>query len=600
MTQVTGQVTRPRGEALFGAKVELSVEGKSDGRQTLETDLQGQFSGRVPESGKTRPFEITVIATMPGYVEARDTIEIGPDQPPSPVGLVLMKEAEDPHLPALEALDTALLPELRAPVTGDPLTGIALEHFKIAERLFERNAPEDAVSALASVVRQNPGCLECRTLAGMAELHTGAWSSAASDLMRAAHASVTAETKGRIPEPFIALGELQIWRGEFSKAALSFLEALEIRPDHPLALQELGRTFLIERRPATAGRYLERALAHGGGAEAHLLLAQVMIDMNEPRKAQEQMDAFLGGGKPKDLASGPRLLWADLAKRIELESRGRAPTVVDRSVAEVAATIPELKSLAPATDPGALDAVLRKVGQGVQDFFRGFPNTSVQEEIEMQRLRADDKVADSLRQDFRYLLLTSAGQDSLQLSEYRADSTGTPVAPGAAGRDFMITSGFASIPLIFHPSYQIGSAFRLLGRQQIDGHDALVIAFAELPATAKMLEDFVMKDQRAVVLTQGLAWVDAASFQVLRMRTELLKPAPEIRLVAQTTDVRYGEVRFHGQAQTLWLPRSVAVTVNWNGRVYRNLHRYSDYQLFQVGTREKTKAPKKVTAPAGN
>ena len=115
----------------------------------------------------------------------------------------------------------------------------------------------------------------------------------------------------------------------------------------------------------------------------------------------------------------------------------------------------------------------------------------------------------------------------------------------------MVTLGFASDPLIFHPDYLAGSSLRLLGRQGLNGHDTLVIAFAQLPATAKMLEEFKTSSGSAVVLIQGVAWVDAVSYQVLRMRTDLLKPAPEVHLEAQTTDVRFGEVRFPRNNQAL-------------------------------------------------
>jgi len=99
------------------------------------------------------------------------------------------------------------------------------------------------------------------------------------------------------------------------------------------------------------------------------------------------------------------------------------------------------------------------------------------------------------------------------------------------------------------------------------------------------------------VLVQGIAWVDAATYQVLRMRTDLLRPVPELRLEAQATDVRFGEVRFPSKDQPMWLPQDVTVTVHWNGRTFRNLHHYSDYELFQVKTRQKIRAPK-VQEPA--
>jgi hypothetical protein len=604
VVKISGQITSPRGDPLPGVAVVIEATGSRAARQTASTGIKGQFEASVPHS-KSVPLGITVFASMPGYSAARETVGSEADHELPAFGLVLRKVPDDPAMPDLDALTTVLLPKLRTPTTGQPLEGVSLQHFQLGLRLLDKDNPEEAAPLLAEVAGRNPGCVECGTLAGLVELETGAWSSADSNLMRASHLTVAARAaapahgSSSLPEPLIALGDLEIWRGELPKAAITFLEALALQPDQPLALQELGRTFMLQRKMAAADRYLERALAHGGNPEGHLLRAQALIELNQPGKAQQQIDAYLGGHKPKDLPMGPREFMTLLSKRIELESRPGGATVVDRSPAELVSATPELKGLSAVADPAATESVLREVGLGVEAIFEGFPNTSVQEEVEMQRLHADGKVADSLKQHFQYLLVSSSSSDTLLLNEFRADTGGTPTMPGLPDRDFMVTSGFASIPLVFHPEYQPGSDFRLLGHQQVKGHDALVIAFAERPATAKMLEEFALKSQRVVVLTQGLAWVDPDTFQILRMRTELLKPAPEVRLSAQTTDVSYGPVTFKSRNQTLWLPRDVSVTVHWNGRVYRNLHHYSDYQLFQVGTREKTKAPKMPSVPAG-
>jgi hypothetical protein len=45
------------------------------------------------------------------------------------------------------------------------------------------------------------------------------------------------------------------------------------------------------------------------------------------------------------------------------------------------------------------------------------------------------------------------------------------------------------------------------------------------------------------MLTQGILWVDKNSFQIFRMRTDLLVPNAEIGLDQLTTEVTFGEVR---------------------------------------------------------
>ncbi|HEY6292897.1 MAG TPA: hypothetical protein VI455_15210 [Terriglobia bacterium] len=591
--QISGRVLTIHGKGVAAAEVEISLPGEKHPLRKVKTDDRGSFQvSFLASSGRPGRTEVMLNASCEGYLDAQDTIELESDRAAGTVDLVVQREPEDPHLLSWDDLVAALLPRLRTPVTAALLGGAGLQQFNLGLRLLDQSRPAEAASVFAGLARRNPASIELRTLAGLAGLEAGGWGSATSELSQAAHLAATAQGKARMAEPFVALGVLETWRGEFGKAELSFLQALEIRPDDALALQELGRAFLLQGKIEAGDHYFERALAHGGSADLHLLRAQALVEMGQPEKAQQQMDAYLDGRKPKQLPLGPRSLWVDLTRRIDLELAGGGATLVDRSPADLTGSFQELKGLTPAADQRALESILEKVGENVRSLFEDFPNTSSTEEINMERLHPGAKTASSLDQSFEYLMVNATDENGLRLNEYRTDKDGRPAIPGKADEDFMVTKGFASTPLVFYPDWQDGCNFRLLGRQPLDGHDALVIAFAERPARARMLEEFVSRDRTAVVLVQGLAWVDPGNFRIMRMRTMLLKPEPEIRLDDQTTDVHYAEVRFKAKEQALWLPQEVSVTVHWNGRIYRNRHRYTDYELFQVRTRDQVKAPK--------
>jgi len=79
-----------------------------------------------------------------------------------------------------------------------------------------------------------------------------------------------------------------------------------------------------------------------------------------------------------------------------------------------------------------------------------------------------------------------------------------------------------------------------------------------------------------------VAWIDCKTYQVIRMRTDLLNPVARTRLDRETTEVQYSEVRFKDVPLSFWLPRDVVVTVEWKGKLRRNRHTYSDFHLFSV------------------
>jgi hypothetical protein len=76
------------------------------------------------------------------------------------------------------------------------------------------------------------------------------------------------------------------------------------------------------------------------------------------------------------------------------------------------------------------------------------------------------------------------------------------------------------------------------------------------------------------------------------MRTDLLAPRSDVLLARQTTEIWYQEVHFADVPQVFQLPREVLVTTDFNGQTYRNRHRYSDYVVFSVESRDKLEQPR--------
>jgi hypothetical protein len=327
-------------------------------------------------------------------------------------------------------------------------------------------------------------------------------------------------------------------------------------------------------------------MPEAGASEAHFLRARALLNESKPAEAEAEMEAYLGGRKLKDLPQGQRLEWLEVLMRAQIESKGTPASIIDVPVSELVQQIPDLKGLRTAATEDQEIQILRTVGERVRAFFEHFPNTSSVEEITLERLHASGKVVRSFHQKFKYLLLCSRDRHGLGIEEYRTDFRGNQASLGGLGERLMITQGFAAHALHFHPLFQSGSRFRYLGRQALNGIDAHVLAFAQRPETAMIIEGFTTDRASTALLVHGIVWIDPSNYQILRMVTELLTPAPEVRLQRQTTDVRFGEVRFTSVGSKLWLPRDVAVTVSWNGKTFRNRHRYSDFQLFNVEARE--------------
>ncbi len=123
-----------------------------------------------------------------------------------------------------------------------------------------------------------------------------------------------------------------------------------------------------------------------------------------------------------------------------------------------------------------------------------------------------------------------------------------------------------------------------------------MVAYAQIPGKAHLVGNFQSGRTSMTTFTQGLAWIDAISYRIVRLHTDLLRPLPELRLKREAMNIDFSEVHFKKSQMALWLPAQVEVMIDWNGKVLRNTHAYSDFKIFNVDSSEKIGAPKAAAA----
>ena len=258
--------------------------------------------------------------------------------------------------------------------------------------------------------------------------------------------------------------------------------------------------------------------------------------------------------------------------------------------------IPELRKIQPAADLQQLPAILKKTASNVDDFFRNIVDLIAEEKITQERLSGGREVTASEKVRDNYLILSHKDGAKTLFEEYRMDSKGNRVEQAGFNRGYLVTTGFALLCNYLSSAFQPESTFRYLGDQRIGSQDTYVVAFAQKPGQASLLVSMTGRSGAKVdMLMQGIAWVDKSNFQIIRMRTDLLAPRPEIALDAQTTEVTLSKVQLQDVATPLWLPSEVKVDLKFKmaepGRdkfyetTYRNEHRYTDYRRYRVAVK---------------
>jgi hypothetical protein len=273
----------------------------------------------------------------------------------------------------------------------------------------------------------------------------------------------------------------------------------------------------------------------------------------------------------------------------EIELYKNAKTLMDWTPREIKDN-PVLRKLRPPGNPDQLPTVLERVGQTCADLFQDFPRVSCDEAIVSDACRVYGINSGNtvfgphflVRHDFRYIVVPRPIGDSPGFEEYRTDPKGNPLDAESLKGFAVVTSDFASSFLYLSPADQQDNRFRYLGMQKIREHECLVVGFAQNPESVRSANFFYFKGQNHLVLVQGLAWIDAQTFQVLRIITWLLAPRPDIELTSQTSTVDFYPVRPSESTKDLWLPRDVQVEIQFDSVRVHNTHHYTNFKLFRV------------------
>jgi hypothetical protein len=263
---------------------------------------------------------------------------------------------------------------------------------------------------------------------------------------------------------------------------------------------------------------------------------------------------------------------------------------LEETLDKLAQQIPELQTIQPAPNQQALPGILEKTGQQVDEFLQNVIDVIAHEDIIEQKLDKQEHVTASWRLQDSFLILRHGNEFSGHLSEYRMDAKGNRIENVGTDQGFIVTSNFSLSRIYFSTSLQPESTFLYLGDDKIASHDAYVVAFAQKPADATVTSTFDEGARPGAhflvhMLVQGIAWIDKSTFQIIRMRTDLLAPRSEIRLDAMTTTLSFAEVPVSAITAPLWLPRDVSVYIESQGKRFRNEHHYSDYQSYLVSVR---------------
>ena len=235
-----------------------------------------------------------------------------------------------------------------------------------------------------------------------------------------------------------------------------------------------------------------------------------------------------------------------------------------------------------------LPAVLAGVSERTKEFVANLQKFSATERVDHYPINFNGHRMLPQSRTFEYIAVVSSTNDGLfSLEEYLNGSLDRSRFPGG-----IATEGIPAVALLFHPLLASDYDFKCEGLGNRKGRPAWQVHFIQREDRPSRIGGYRTSSSFYPFDLKGRAWIDAATYQVLGLESELAKPIPAVGLKKQLEIINYGSVSFHSHKQHLWLPQSVEVYFDGREhRFYRTLT-FSDFKIFTVDTDQSIHAPK--------
>ena len=291
-------------------------------------------------------------------------------------------------------------------------------------------------------------------------------------------------------------------------------------------------------------------------------------------------------------AQGDRVIFLPLKPEIsDVEGQETSGAAQSKETKAAASWIPpDIDQRIPPVDAGAacsLEHVLRGSGMRIRQFVGNLQKFSATEEVDHYQVDARGRRHGPEKKKFEYLVeVKSRNGGAFYIDEYRDGSMDPEIFPAG-----IATEGVPAIALIFHPAFAVDYSFSCEGLGHWDGRPAWQVHFSQRPDRPSRIREYIVKGMIYPLPLKGRAWIDAGTYQILHLETDLTAPIEPIKLAREHIAITYGRVDFRTRRQAMWLPKSAEIYVNQYGHRYYRRHSFSNFEVFTVETAETDELP---------
>lgn len=230
-----------------------------------------------------------------------------------------------------------------------------------------------------------------------------------------------------------------------------------------------------------------------------------------------------------------------------------------------------------------LDELLARASKQVSTFLDQFSNVKCVEHVEQDKLNKDGKVELKEESTYDYLVILSNPGGQLTLDESRLEVK--QPKQDKKNRAMLVSNGFATLFLIFHPYYAGGFQFTQVEDEVIDGHRFSKVAFHHVHGS-RTPAALSLRGKEYPLELSGTAVIDPQTGSITHIEAGIENTMEDVGLNVLQSDVQYAPVTFKDVKETYWFPAQATVEVETPRQHWRNTHRFTDYKQFSVSTEE--------------
>ncbi|MBI3683715.1 MAG: hypothetical protein HY235_25355 [Acidobacteria bacterium] len=232
--------------------------------------------------------------------------------------------------------------------------------------------------------------------------------------------------------------------------------------------------------------------------------------------------------------------------------------------------------------------LLVRAGRGIEQFVDEFSSVTCLEMVAQSKFTPQGKPLLERKSTFDYLILMQWIGGELNIEESR-ERQGR--MPKESERPLLVTHGFSTLLLVFHPKFQQSFEFQIQDPEISAGRRLDRVRFSQVRGapTPAVLQ---LRGRDYPLAWVGTAWIDPQSAAIVRIEAALQMTMDDIGLKLLNSEVHYGPVKFSGSPRQFWLPQSATIEAKTIKQHWRNVHRFVNYRQFSVDTSSRTELPK--------